>query len=63
MLRQTVLIELSSIYTSSLVENNWSWEPNKYVILTYIKENLCIPNDKDPDAQLKDLMIMMNDLK
>ena len=56
-------MELSSIYTSSLVENCWSWEPNKYVILTYIKENLCRPNDKTPDAQLKDLMIMMNDLK
>ena len=56
------LMELSSIYTNSLV-NIDDWEPDKRVILTYIKENLCIPNDKDPDAQLKDLMIMMNDLK
>ena len=56
------LMELSLIYTDSLV-NNGEWEPDKDVIVTYIKENLCIPNDKIPDAQLKDLMIMMNDLK
>ena len=56
------LMELSLIYTDSLV-NIDDWEPDKRVIRTYIKENLCRPNDKTPDAQLKDLMIMMNDLK